>query len=469
MLEVGALTTITPCWVAALTSTLSRPTPARATTLSRVAAASASASTLVALRTRIASTSAIAAQQLGPVGAVAVADLEVRPERLDGGGAELFGDQYDGLAHGGPSESSTAVGLDPHRSVEGEAVHDAVPAGDSTRGPAAIPSPQETSVEQPREVQGARCGHPLDLQQREHVTAAQGDELRVACHAPAPGGVPGAGPGAPWCRAAAPAGPRRAPRIPTWSRAAGPGPPRPLPACRPRPGCARAVPTPSRSPGHARRAGGRCRERGARRPRGGRRRRARHGPRGRTWWKPAGRSEPMRSSARAARDPTTYAACDRLGSGGGGHGGTAGRPPAPAGADDGEAHEHGEADPREQRPTHGDSVTPVAAPARRSRGRPARRGTAVDSAPGPCAPAPTGGCGGTPGRPARAEAPLRPASSAWVRTAVTSAAARSPAIVAAHVSPKPRSVHTSHMVNAYRPSASSNPAHIRTAGWCRHP
>ena len=60
MLEVGALTTMTPAWVAALTSTLSRPTPARATTLSRVAAASASASTLVAERTRIASTSAMA-------------------------------------------------------------------------------------------------------------------------------------------------------------------------------------------------------------------------------------------------------------------------------------------------------------------------------------------------------------------------------------------------------------------------
>src|SRR6266545_3066298 len=60
MFEVGALTTITPAWVAALTSTLSRPTPARATTFRRRAAASASASTLVAERTRMASTSAIA-------------------------------------------------------------------------------------------------------------------------------------------------------------------------------------------------------------------------------------------------------------------------------------------------------------------------------------------------------------------------------------------------------------------------
>ena len=60
MFDCGALTTITPACVAAGTSTLSRPTPARATTLSRLAAASASASTWVALRIRIASTSAIA-------------------------------------------------------------------------------------------------------------------------------------------------------------------------------------------------------------------------------------------------------------------------------------------------------------------------------------------------------------------------------------------------------------------------
>ena len=99
MLEVGALTTITPFWVAALTSTLSRPTPARATTLSRGAAASASASTLVALRTRIASTSAIAGSSSARSAPLQRADLEVGPERLDGGGAELFGDEYDGLAH----------------------------------------------------------------------------------------------------------------------------------------------------------------------------------------------------------------------------------------------------------------------------------------------------------------------------------------------------------------------------------
>src|SRR3954451_19068234 len=60
MLDVGAFTTITPFRVAARTSTLSRPTPARAITCSRGAAASASASTLVALRTRMASAPAIA-------------------------------------------------------------------------------------------------------------------------------------------------------------------------------------------------------------------------------------------------------------------------------------------------------------------------------------------------------------------------------------------------------------------------
>ena len=61
MLDVGAFTTITPDCVAAFTSTLSSPTPARATTLSRGAAASASASTLVAERTRSASASPMAA------------------------------------------------------------------------------------------------------------------------------------------------------------------------------------------------------------------------------------------------------------------------------------------------------------------------------------------------------------------------------------------------------------------------
>src|SRR5262245_58966344 len=58
MLDCGALTTMTPALVAAGTSTLSRPTPARAMTRNRGAAARASASTLVALRMINASTSA---------------------------------------------------------------------------------------------------------------------------------------------------------------------------------------------------------------------------------------------------------------------------------------------------------------------------------------------------------------------------------------------------------------------------
>ena len=52
--EVGAFTTITPAFVAALMSTLSRPTPARAMTLSFGAAAIASSSILVAERIKTA-------------------------------------------------------------------------------------------------------------------------------------------------------------------------------------------------------------------------------------------------------------------------------------------------------------------------------------------------------------------------------------------------------------------------------
>ena len=65
MLDVGALTTSTPCSVAAGTSTLSRPTPARATTLSLPVAAKTSASTWVAERTSSASASATADSRAG--------------------------------------------------------------------------------------------------------------------------------------------------------------------------------------------------------------------------------------------------------------------------------------------------------------------------------------------------------------------------------------------------------------------
>src|SRR6478735_12788230 len=65
MLDVGALTTITPAVVAVLMSTLSRPTPARATTFSTGAAAIASASIFVAERISTAFASARAESSAG--------------------------------------------------------------------------------------------------------------------------------------------------------------------------------------------------------------------------------------------------------------------------------------------------------------------------------------------------------------------------------------------------------------------
>src|SRR5215475_8743371 len=62
MLELGALTTITPALVAASTSTLSRPTPARA---------------------------------------IDVAHLEVGFKQCDRGGRQFLGHQNDGYRHGG--------------------------------------------------------------------------------------------------------------------------------------------------------------------------------------------------------------------------------------------------------------------------------------------------------------------------------------------------------------------------------
>ena len=110
MLDVGALTTMTPALVAAETSTLSRPTPARATTRSFLAAAIASASTLVARADQDRVDIGDGRDQLGAVGAVAVPDLEVRSEGVDGGGRQLFGDEYNGFygvrAHVSPHMSS---------------------------------------------------------------------------------------------------------------------------------------------------------------------------------------------------------------------------------------------------------------------------------------------------------------------------------------------------------------------------
>ena len=105
MFDVGALTTITPRAVAAGTSTLSSPTPARATTLSRLDAASASASTLVAERTSSASASARAASSAGRSVPSTWRISTSSPEQRDRGRRELLGEQDDraggGGAHGG--------------------------------------------------------------------------------------------------------------------------------------------------------------------------------------------------------------------------------------------------------------------------------------------------------------------------------------------------------------------------------
>ena len=99
MLEVGALTTMTPALVAASTSTLSRPTPARATTrrLRRVRErlgvhlGGAADDERVRLRQ--------GGQQRGPVGSVGVADLEVGAEHGETRFGKLLCDEYDGLVH----------------------------------------------------------------------------------------------------------------------------------------------------------------------------------------------------------------------------------------------------------------------------------------------------------------------------------------------------------------------------------
>ena len=111
MFDVGALTTMTPAWVAAGTSTLSRPTPARAMTLSFFPAAIASASIWVADRMSTASTSASAGQQRAAVGSVEVADLEVGAEGVDRRGRELLGDQDDGLGHVRVLSGGTSFGV----------------------------------------------------------------------------------------------------------------------------------------------------------------------------------------------------------------------------------------------------------------------------------------------------------------------------------------------------------------------
>ena len=110
MLEVGALTTRTPRSVAAGTSTLSRPTPARATILSFLAAASTSASTVVADRTSSASASAHGGEQRRLVGTVHPPDLDPVTECVDRRIRELVGNQNDGAAYLGHVRNSMVEG-----------------------------------------------------------------------------------------------------------------------------------------------------------------------------------------------------------------------------------------------------------------------------------------------------------------------------------------------------------------------
>ena len=101
MFDVGALTTSTPRAVAASTSTLSRPTPARATILSLGAGGEhlgvdggrRTHQQRVGLRHR--------GQQLLAVGAVDPADFDLVTEGGDGRFGQFVGNQYNGQTHAG--------------------------------------------------------------------------------------------------------------------------------------------------------------------------------------------------------------------------------------------------------------------------------------------------------------------------------------------------------------------------------
>ena len=108
------MTTMTPALVAASTSTLSRPTPARAMTLRFLAAAMRLGVHLRGGADEHGVDVGEGREQLAAVGAVDLADLEVGPEGVDGCGRELLGDQHDGLGHDGPS-SGAAAGARPGR------------------------------------------------------------------------------------------------------------------------------------------------------------------------------------------------------------------------------------------------------------------------------------------------------------------------------------------------------------------
>ena len=131
MLEVGALTTITPALVAAETSTLSRPTPARATTFSLLRGGDGLGVDLGGGADQDRVDVGDGGEQLGAVRAVAVPDLEVRAERVDGGGRQLFSDEYDRFrAHVSPHKSNADGRPDGRRRWRGGyaawKTHDAV-------------------------------------------------------------------------------------------------------------------------------------------------------------------------------------------------------------------------------------------------------------------------------------------------------------------------------------------------------
>ena len=94
-LDSGALATTMPRLVAATTSTLSTPTPARPTAFSDVARAISSASSLVA--ERISSPrSRRSARQLVTIPVGAQIDVEVLAEQRDAGAADVLGHQIRG-------------------------------------------------------------------------------------------------------------------------------------------------------------------------------------------------------------------------------------------------------------------------------------------------------------------------------------------------------------------------------------
>ncbi len=86
MFDVGALTTMTPAWVAGWTSTLSRPTPARAMTLSCFAGGDRLGVHLRGRADEHRVDVGESRKQLVAVGPVDRADLEVGSECLDRGG-----------------------------------------------------------------------------------------------------------------------------------------------------------------------------------------------------------------------------------------------------------------------------------------------------------------------------------------------------------------------------------------------